>query len=115
MSLILADARMHLKRLQADVKAEKDTIWIASLTAQKAQDIRMEMLEKVGKLLDELFQVRNAQELAKEGQVHVYRALTTLIRVKNAILSDASLDEIQAMLEDADGEISQAQSTEKSG
>jgi hypothetical protein len=104
---------LHLQQLLADLKTQKNAVWIAGLTAQAAQDLRMDLLEKVGRLLDELLKVRDAQRLAEEGQVHVYRALTSLIRVKSAILTDASLDEIQALLEDADAEISQAQSPEK--
>jgi hypothetical protein len=90
---------------------EKNTVRIASLSAEEVQDIRVELLAKVRKLFDELFAVRNAEHLAEEGQVHVYRALTALVRVQSSILSDASLDEIQALLEDADAEISQAQPT----
>jgi hypothetical protein len=64
-------------------------------------------------LINELLEVRNAGDLAEEGQMHVYKALTALIRTLTSILSDASLDEIQAMLEDADAEISQAQPPQK--
>jgi hypothetical protein len=48
--------------------------------------IRMDLLKKVGMLIDELLAVRNAKDLAEKGQVHVYRPLTTLIRAKSALL-----------------------------
>ena len=111
--MTLADVCVHAQELLADFKdaaaQEKDTVMIASLTAQEAQSIRVDLLKKVRKLFDELYEVRNAAHLAEEGQSHIYRALTTLARVQTSILSDASLDEIQALLEDADAEISQAQ------
>jgi hypothetical protein len=112
MSRLLTKARSHLWQLLADVRTANQPR-VASLAALEAQEIRLELLRKTNQLIDELFKVRDAPDLAQEGQIHVYRALATLIRVANAILSEASLDEIQGMLEDADGEISQAQSTQK--
>jgi hypothetical protein len=59
--------------------------------------------------------MRGSQRLAEECLVHVYKALTALIRLRALIISEASLDEIQAMLEAADGEISQARQPKKCG
>jgi pyruvate formate-lyase activating enzyme-like uncharacterized protein len=104
----VADVHLSLQRLLADVRKQRDRVEVASLTAERAQDTRLELLTKVQKLVEELYAVRNAEHLAEEGQVHVYRTLTTLIRVENSILNDAGLDEIQALLEDADADLSQA-------
>ena len=110
----LTRASLHIHAVLAYVREVRQPR-VASLTASEAQDVRMELLAKVKKLTDELFAIRNAKQLAEEGQLHVYRALTVLIRVENSILNDAALDEIQAMLESADGEISQAQQSKKGG
>ena len=108
-----AEVHLHVEQLLAHLETQKNAVWPASLTAQEAQDIRMDLLMKVRKLIDELLEVRNAKDLAEEGQVHVYKALGSLIRMQSSIISDASLDEIQAMLEDADAEISQIQPPQK--
>ena len=106
----VTDAYVQVKRLLADIQERRFAVRIASgLTASQAQEERKAMLEVVNTLIHELLQERNAKQLAADNMSHLYRALVDLIRVKNALLNDASLDEIQTMLEDADVEISQAQ------
>jgi hypothetical protein len=55
---------MHSQQLLTGFKAavakQKDTVSVASLTAQEVQDIRTDPLKKVRMLLDEVCAVRNA-------------------------------------------------------
>ena len=106
--ITVAHIRLGMQQLLAEIEKAR-TPRVASLTAADAQDIRVELLTKVQKIIDELFEVRNAKQLAAEGQTHLYRALMNAIKAQNSILNDASLDEIQAMLEETDAELSQAQ------
>jgi hypothetical protein len=85
------------------------------LKAEQAQEIREALLAKIRKIFDELYEVRNAKKLAQEGQVHVYRALSVFARAQEAILSNASLDEIQGLLEEGDAEVSQIERSHAEG
>jgi capsule polysaccharide export protein KpsE/RkpR len=63
----LTQAQTQLRQLLVDLE-RANAPRIASLTATEAQDIRKGLLEKVEKIIAELYAVRNAGQLAKEGR-----------------------------------------------